>query len=98
VFERSAGAALSAEFRHRQNEGVKFKLLPWWGRLLVYAVIYGVLVALLEPYKPPNTPLKNGLISAGVFILLVGPVMRWSSRRRARKAAAAVGNGPAAAT
>ena len=77
---------------------MKFSLLPWWARVVVYAVIYGVLVALLEPYKPPNTPLKNGLISAGVFILLVGPVMRWSSRRRARKAAAAAEKGPVAAT
>jgi hypothetical protein len=68
---------------------VKFKALPWYARVLTYAVIYGVLVALLEPYKPPNTPLKNGLISAGVFLLLVGPVMRWTSKRRARKAAAA---------
>lgn len=68
---------------------MKFKALPWYARVLTYAVIYGVLVALLEPYKPPNTPLKNGLISAGVFLILVGPVMRWMSKRRARKAAAA---------
>jgi hypothetical protein len=68
---------------------VKFQALPWYAKLLTYAVIYGVLVALLEPYKPPNTPLKNGLISAAVFILLVGPVMRWMSKRKARKAAAA---------
>jgi hypothetical protein len=68
---------------------VKFRELPWYARALTYAVIYGVLVALLEPYKPPNTPLKNGLISAGVFLILFGSVMRWSSKRRARKAAAA---------
>ncbi|HEX4429137.1 MAG TPA: hypothetical protein VHZ96_07710 [Frankiaceae bacterium] len=68
---------------------MKFQALPWYAKLLTYAVIYGVLVALLEPYKPPNTPLKNGLISAAVFILLVGPVMRWMSKRKARKAAAA---------
>ena len=71
-----------------QNRSVKFQSLPWYAKLLTYAVIYGVLVALLEPYKPPNTPLKNGLISAAVFLLLVGPVMRWSSKRRARKAVA----------
>jgi hypothetical protein len=70
---------------------VKFKALPWYARVLTYAVIYGVLVALLEPYKPPNTPLRNGLISAVVFFVLVAPVMRWSSRRKARKAAAAAG-------
>lgn len=70
---------------------MKFQARPWYVRVVTYAVIYGVLVALLEPYKPPNTPLRNGLISAAVFILLVGPVMRWSSRRKARKAAVAAG-------
>lgn len=79
---------------------MKFQALPWYAKVLTYAVIYGVLVALLEPYKPPNTPLKNGLISAVVFLILVGPVMRWTSKRRARKAAAAEAAGkpqPAAA-
>jgi hypothetical protein len=75
---------------------VKFQALPWYTKVLTYAVIYGVLVALLEPYKPPNTPLKNGLISAAVFLLLVGPVMRWSSKRRTRKAASAEAGKPTA--
>jgi hypothetical protein len=70
-------------------QGVKFQALPWWTRALVYALIFGILTALLEPYKPPNTPLRNGLTAGVVFFVLVAPVMGWMSRRRARKAAAA---------
>jgi len=72
-----------------QYQGVKFQALPWGTRVLIYGVVYGLLVALLEPYKPPSTPLRNGLIAGVVFIVLVGPVMRWSSRRKAKKAAGA---------
>jgi hypothetical protein len=76
---------------------VKFRDLPWWGRLLVYSVVFGVLTALLEPYKPPNTPLRNGLISGVVFFLLVGSVMFWWNRRKTKKAAAAQKNKQAVA-
>ncbi len=68
---------------------MKFQALPWWTRALVYALVFGILTALLEPYKPPNTPLRNGLIAGVVFFVLVAPVMGLMSRRRARKAAAA---------
>jgi hypothetical protein len=41
-------------------------------------VVYGALVALLEPYKPPRTPLVNGLFAAAGLILVFAPGMRWS--------------------
>lgn len=76
---------------------MKFRELPWWTRVVVYGVIFGVLTALLEPYKPPRTPLLNGLIAGAVFILLFAPVMFWLSRRRARKAVGATGKSGSAA-
>jgi hypothetical protein len=79
-----------APVRQGQYRDVKFQSRPWWVRVLVYGVVYGVLVALLEPYKPPSTPLKNGLIAGAVFIVLVAPVMFWFSRRKAKKAAEGV--------